>query len=428
MSEAAVVIPPVSSALAVEATQESRRYGWAVTMAFVLCIRAIVFAVGVISVAPFLHPHIIAYNATGKPWIAFDSGFYRDICVNGYPHGPSIPYHIAYFPLYPLFSRFVATFVGTEPALLLVANLCSVIGLVYLYAWARSLTTARTAFIAVMLMACYPGAVFFSAALTEGPFMMLVAIALYLLRKERVYAAAVCSAFATALRPTSAALGFIIVLWAVTRSWDMPKGKLLVRFLLVGLIAGSGGMIYEGYLRHEYGKWNAYKLAEDKWELNQDTSSSTTNSGLLDLMSMKGDARTIAKEHAADQSEPKKVEPRRYSLAFFLDRVKTPQAWNRVFAWTLVIIMLAAVIQPTGIPRIFLGLPLVIFLMAYLPNGGLRASSIFRYESAGIPLFVITAIWLSSKNRKPLLFGLLGLSLLVQIYYAFLYSRGVWVG
>jgi hypothetical protein len=67
-------------------------------------------------------------------------------------------------------------------------------------------------------------------------------------------------------------------------------------------------------------------------------------------------------------------------------------------------------------------------MMSYLPNSGLRASSILRYESAGIPLFVVTAIWLSAPRRKPLLLAVGGLSLIVQLYYAFLFSRGFWVG
>ena len=80
-----------------------------------------------------------------------------------------------------------------------------------------------------------------------------------------------------------------------------------------------------------------------------------------------------------------------------------------------------------GDSALLLALPLIIFMMAYLPNAGLRASSIFRYESAGVPLFMVLAVWLSIPTRKPLLISLMAFSLLVQVYYAFLYSRGLWI-
>ena len=448
MSEA-VLIPPVSSKRSFERTREHQTYGWTVAMLFMVSIRVLIFAAGVISVRTARH--IVDYNATGIPWIAFDSGFYRYILIYGYPPGPAIPYQIAYFPLYPfaarllipLLSPFVSGGTLHAAALLIFSNACSAVGFGFIYAWARSLTNARTAFVTVLLVSTYPGAVFFCAALTEGPFMMFCAIVLYLLRKDRIYWAAGICALATALRPTGVALAAVVVLWALTRSWHLPKARLAGRVFLIGMISYLGACSYEGYLWARYGQYDAYKISEDKWDLNQDTSGSTTNSGLLNLMQMEGDAGAIkpavspagALSNTAAVAPPSPpvfielpVEPKRYSVAFFIDRLKTTQAWNRLFALTLFTVMIAALLKPTGIPRILLMLPLIIFLMAYIPNAGLRASSIFRYESAGIPLFMVLAVWLSAHHRKPLLVSIMAFSLLVQIYYAFLYSRGLWIG
>jgi hypothetical protein len=70
----------------------------------------------------------------------------------------------------------------------------------------------------------------------------------------------------------------------------------------------------------------------------------------------------------------------------------------------------------------------VIFLMAYLPGWGTRASSIARYESIALPCFLLLACWLATPRRQGLAWGLIGAQLVVQAYYAMLFSRGIWVG
>jgi hypothetical protein len=73
-------------------------------------------------------------------------------------------------------------------------------------------------------------------------------------------------------------------------------------------------------------------------------------------------------------------------------------------------------------------LPLVIFLMTSLPGGGLRISSVPRYESVAAPLFLLVALWLSPQRCTRALVALLLLQLAVQLYYAALFSREIWVG
>ena len=438
--------PPVASSqapplLRAGAPTSSSAYGWALLIPTLLLIRTLIFAVGVISVRT-VHTldQVDAHNASGFPWMAFDSHFYRYILINGYPPGPQIPYQIAYFPLFPFASRALlplfATFANQQTAaylaLLLLSTACSMVGLCFTYAWARTITDSRTAFIATLLTCLLPGAVFFSAGLTEGLFLMFVAITLYLMQKERLYAAAVVCGIGSACRPTSIALAITLVLWTIYHSRNLPMGRLAARVLLIGALSVAGAASYEAFLWHRYQRIDAFKVAEDKWDLSNDPIDSAGNQKILEgvdqTWSSANLTATTASIQAHDLSEATHPKLRKYSLAFFLDLLSRTSVWNRFMALALLGVIIAAACQSTAVPRMLLVIPAVILLMTYLPNNGLRVSSIIRYESGAIPLFVVMAIWLSAPRRRPLLLAIAVLSLIVQAYYGFLYCRGHWVG
>jgi hypothetical protein len=120
---------------------------------------------------------------------------------------------------------------------------------------------------------------------------------------------------------------------------------------------------------------------------------------------------------------------RRYSWEFFRERMARPQSWNRLFAVVVTIAIMAALIKPpVGLPRVLMLLPLVIFLMTALPGGGLRISSLTRYLAPASPLFLASAIWLAPRRRVPWTIALLLALLAMQVYYAWLFPREIWVG
>jgi hypothetical protein len=92
------------------------------------------------------------------------------------------------------------------------------------------------------------------------------------------------------------------------------------------------------------------------------------------------------------------------------------------------IVTIVGLLKPMGIPRVLFLLPLLIFIMTALPGKGLRISSIPRYETAAIPLFMLPAIWLAARNRSVLTAAVLILMFSVQLYYAMLFPREIWVG
>jgi hypothetical protein len=436
MSEA-FTMSQASSPLLRDRQSVGTAYGWGVLVPMIVALRLVVFAVGVISVHT-VHSisQIDPSNASGVPWMAFDAHFYRYILLHGYPAGPEVPYQVAYFPLFPIASRLLlplfqmlgAGDMSAPYTLVTFSNICSIIGLCFAYAWARNLTNARTALICVVLLALYPGAVFFCAGFTEAPFMMFVAIALCLLQKQRLYAAAAVSAVGTACRPTAISLAVLVVLWTIYYSWNLPKSQLVLRVLLIGMISIAGAASYQGYIWHRYQRFDAFKASEDKWDLDKDPIQSAKNQKMLEgvdqVWTLPGaDAKSVAAASTAA-----KPEPRRFSSEFFIDRLTRTSVWNRGIALALFAVLIAALSQTTAVPKLVLAVPLVIFVISYLPNWGLRASSIFRYESGSVPLFLVMAIWLSAPRRLPMLLAVGGLSLAVQLYYAFLFSRGLWIG
>jgi hypothetical protein len=119
---------------------------------------------------------------------------------------------------------------------------------------------------------------------------------------------------------------------------------------------------------------------------------------------------------------------RRYSFEFFKERLLRPQTWNRGMAALLLIVTVAGLIRPGPMPRVILLIPLVILLMTCVPDKGLRISSLPRYESAATPLFLLVALWFGKPQRFNWLMLLVMVQLGVQMYYAWLFPREIWVG
>jgi Gpi18-like mannosyltransferase len=410
------------------------------TLLAVLLIRASIYIMGLVSLAAVSSPRQIdATVASGTPWIAFDGNAYRDILLHGYGAGPKIPYQIAYFPLFPYAARaflpicnsVFGTREGSAAAMLLFSNICSLIGFVFFYEWARLYLSGRMASIATLLLATYPGSVFFCAGLSEGPFLMLVAVALYLLGKKQFLAAAAVSALATFSRPTGIALACTVTAWTFYQSRALPTRRQLLKVALIGALSCAGAVSYQCFLWHRYQSFNAYELAENfYWDPHLTPSEITKQAISRDAFAQKGFVEyeaSIGNPTASSSADVDASIPR-YSVAFFANRLLKTQGWNRVIALALLVVLIAAYIRPVPIPRTLLILPLTIFLITYVPNWGLRASSMFRYESASLPLFLVMANWLSVPSRRPLLFCICTCSMGLQLYYAFLFSRGMWVG
>ncbi len=109
----------------------------------------------------------------------WDTGWYLGIATEGYRFDPNAradyQQNIAFFPAFPMSMRYLSVVLGRQPLWTGVAiSLVSFfIALTYFLRLARSLLKdEEKAVTAVMLLAAYPFAVFFSAAYTEGLFLL----------------------------------------------------------------------------------------------------------------------------------------------------------------------------------------------------------------------------------------------------------------
>ena len=394
----------MSNSLPLETTSEDRAAGtssFGAAIACTIAVRALIFSLGVLAVYT-AQDRMNADNATGHPWVAWDGNHYVTLSELGYAPSMDHPRFslIAFFPALPLAARTLTWFMHSTTALVVIANLCTVIGFGFLYSWAKQLAGQRIAMLGVLVLLTFPGSVFFSAGLTEGPFFMLSAITMWALSRGKYWPAALAAAIATATRPTGVALALLVPLHYFIYHPDLPFFRRAAMFVVLGFFSALGGMMYQTFIWQRYKAPDAYFQAQHEWEVaDKEKVSAEASEGIT-----------------------------RYSVKFFLDRAGRPQAWNRILGLALVVIIAVGLFKPGPIPRIFFLVPLFIFLMTYLPNNGLRASSIIRYETAGIPIFLLVAYWLTNIERRSVLMVVLGAQLLVQCFYAIQFSRGYWVG
>jgi hypothetical protein len=349
--------------------------------------------------------------AQGVPMFAWDSLHYREIVVRGYPSavGEKIPERIAFFPLYPLLAKGLA-FLNPETALLIVANVASILGFLWFYLWAYRAQGQQTARWAVLVALAYPPAMFLSAAYTEAVFFLLTALTFWFLQKENMLSAAVSSGLACASRPTGLALSVIVVLAEITRTpWTWSAAR-LSRLALLGLVSVFGLLLYEGYLISKYGRWDAYFAAQRHWE---------------------GDDRTVNSNPVQPEGEPPKnvgTPPTEEGVHRWARKLLSPGAWNKVFAGGMVLLGIAGWFCLPEKLRAGSLLPLIIFLLGFLPGWGARLTSIARFETAAIPVFLFLASRIQ-QSRHPLRWGpVLAAGGVLQLWYVLQFNAGGWCG
>lgn len=404
-------------------------YGLLTAMICIVIIRRLVFLVGVYSATTATAGQYDGRYATLTPWLAFDAIHYLDILEEGYP-AQGIPYQIAFFPLVPLIGRLTAAVTAIDPAqaLLLLSNIATIVGFLFFYQWCRMWASARVAFWASLLLATFPGAAFFSAGQTEGVFFCCCAMALWLMQRDRFWQAAMICAIATAVRPTGVALTLTLVVWSVVRhvmerqpDWrrctllqrtravltTIIRPGVIARVVALGVIGNLGILAYQGYLWQRYDDFGVYFKAQSYW--SPDGLKNETNLAIQ---------QEIAAQKAAEVRD----------WSYYLAKAATPSVWNRLMLMPMVAIMVWGLMRRNLVPRTMYLLPLGIFLMTFVPDWGLRVTSIVRFETAGLPLFVLAAALLCSWRRVPVLAPLVAAQLAIQLYYAFLFSRGLWIG
>ena len=235
----------------------------------------------------FLSVVLIGYPFTDPPPIQiyqnafldlparWDAGWYLTIATDGYQWSEAsrdTQQNIAFFPAFPLLTRFAAVILGRQPlwAGVAVSLMAFFWALVYLLRLAREhLGDEERAAAALVFLAAYPFSLFYSAPYSESLFLLAMLGSIWHFRRGELWRAGGWGLLAGLTRPNGAFLSIVLALLVVERAkQDWKKGSFpwaqnLDR-LAVAAMPGIGMLLYSTYILFLTGspfQWTAQNAA-----------------------------------------------------------------------------------------------------------------------------------------------------------------------
>lgn len=157
----------------------------------------------------------------------WDSVWYTQIADEGYFYDPAQPEKssVGFFPLYPIVVRFTSLLTGNSlSAGILVNNLSFLTALMVIYKLARLDMDESSTRRAVFYLAAFPGSFFFSAAYSEGLYLLVSSLAVLYARGERWYLAALFAGLsATSRLPGGLMWGVVGLEWLHSHGWTLRR-------------------------------------------------------------------------------------------------------------------------------------------------------------------------------------------------------------
>ena len=182
-----------------------------------------------------------------ETWAHYDALHYLSIAREGYTGAGADPNDTAFFPLYPLLIRLLASLgLGPVRAALLISLAGTLVAAVYLYALAEEDAGEGAGRLAVAYLLFFPTAVFLCAPYTEATFLGGAVAAFYYARRGHWVGMALGAAVASGSRVTGAFL-LVGLLVEVLRHRGLTKTSLARAG--AGLAAGAVPLVaYAVYL------------------------------------------------------------------------------------------------------------------------------------------------------------------------------------
>lgn len=183
-------------------------------------------------------------------------------------HGYTATQYTAYFPLYPILTNGVHTVTGVSyaHAALGIAWLMTAALAVSLAYLTRTVLGLERWYWPVQLLLWAPASVFFLAGYPEGTEALLFTALMILLARNRLVAAAVVAALASASAPVGVFYGVaVLIRLAQLQAGEVKGAVLAVRAAALGVISELGVIAFSLYLWAEVGHPFAYVSAEKLW-------------------------------------------------------------------------------------------------------------------------------------------------------------------
>lgn len=336
----------------------------------------------------------------GPQWfhalLRWDSEWYRKIATEGYsPDGdPTQVGGLVFYPLYPLLSRVAAEITGLSvaDAMLLVANLAALAGIVLLFKLVREEFGETIALLTVTFLSFFPASYFMSAGYTEPLTLMWIASFFLLLRRRRFFAAAAIAGLATATRSSGIVL-LPILLWEL---WSQRTPRQFVRDVVPCTVLATCGLwIYMLYLGYVFGNPLAFSDGQSAYH-----EGTTLTTRLLAAATFEPFARL----HLTEAS-PRGLDG--WFVLLFLGLIV--RAWFRL--------SVSMTLFAAGV-----------FMLPYLTlSGGPSGfTSMGRFNLVSFPLFIVAA---EAASRVPWLIpSLIGLSGGLLFICSALFAQWQWTG
>lgn len=208
----------------------------------------------------------------GPAWyhrlLRWDTGWYASIVRDGYRYSDdaSVASSTVFYPLYPVVSSAVKWLLGIDEylALLLVANIASLVAALLMTKFIRDELGDETALLSLALFSFFPTSIFLSAGYTESLCLVFILLSLILLTKEKFVLAAALAGLSLATRSTGIVM-IPVVLWEIWRRKPLPLPRLLPLAALCGVLAASGLLAYMAYLGIAFGHPLAFATGQQAW-------------------------------------------------------------------------------------------------------------------------------------------------------------------
>lgn len=222
--------------------------------AIFLLSRAVLLLVGVLTSAQ-IAPAEPASHTLLSYLCRFDCSWYLSVAQHGYSTVESSAQagatNLGFYPVYPLLVRLVSGLFNATPlhAAIAVSNVCFYVALIYVYRYARLLgSDHHAALLGTGLLCVLPQSIVFSAAYSESTFLLLLAVAMFYLRREKYLIAGVAAALLSATRANGIFFIVFAVAWLVRSvgvrglftPWRAPEKIVAIVFAPMGLLVFWG--------------------------------------------------------------------------------------------------------------------------------------------------------------------------------------------
>jgi Gpi18-like mannosyltransferase len=199
----------------------------------------------------------------------FDSAWYNEIIQGGYSYNPEKQSNVAFFPLYPILVKAIAslTSLSVPIAGLLLSNLCLIFALIFVYKISNIYLNKRGSEKVLILMLVFPTSFFYSCFYTESLYLLTTSACFYFFLNKKYFWSGFFGFFASLTRVTGVIifLAFAIeLLWKYLNKKELPKRESLFLLLIpCGLIA------YMVFLAWKFNEPLAFVKIQDMWGRNE---------------------------------------------------------------------------------------------------------------------------------------------------------------